>query len=233
MKIERDECDLDTDCIRFILDNKLAPDLIRNRKLHYPVLHRLALSDSRCGYNEDFPLDCRPFRAMKMLFECDGIDLGVRDVGDHSLLAALVVGNKPEQLKYVMEKLDWDWGDLSKDVNYRNENLLYLACKNACSDILKYLLTFDTLRKEVNKIGGRDGDTLLNVCAKTVKGYDPSWLNRCSNFKCFETLLQLEDIDPYIKNKKGWDAFDMCRRSGKREYLDMLEKFLKQSKSKK
>ena len=79
------------------------------------------------------------------------------------------------------------------------------------------------VKNDINIIGGYCNDSVLNMCIDATQGYKSGTYKECSNYKCFMELLKQKSIDPMVANKRGYNAFDLCYRSGKVHYLSHLK----------
>ena len=128
-------------------------------------------------------------------------------------------------IQQARDKCGWNIKQLIE--NYRNSNndtLFHVAVRQSSLTYLEYLLKLNVL-DDINIIGGRNDDTLLNECIASKARYDEVTYKSSVNFKVFEFLLSHDGINPNISNKFGYNAFDMCRRCQKFEYLDILNEW--------
>ena len=191
------------------------------------------------GYNPRKPLHCPIFDCIKLLLSNEDINSNIKDFDGYTPLMSFIVNDKYLYFKYLIELNEnrpmgckWQLGDITKDINDRNENLLYVAAKYGRFKCLKLLLSLKIFTN-INYIGGKNNDTILNACinSKNYQTYNVSTYQECDNYKCFKLILSQKGIDPSIKNKFGYDSFDLCYRADKREYLKELKEWKKKSRS--
>lgn len=224
------ECTLKRDrveCLEWCINSKLF-DV--NHVCSYPgtALHGICEGyDETSGYNAEDPLGCDKFTMLKMLLECDDIDPNVKNYGGMSVLHKLIDADRFDYFKYIIEynSPNWKLNDLTMDIDVKNENLLYHACRCSRIKFLKFLLDL-MIFKDVGKyVGGINNDSLLNVCIASKFEYKLYRWNKCNNYQCFELLLKKYGADPYIRNDHGFNAFDLCQKYDKLEYLDVLKQW--------
>ena len=132
--------------------------------------------------------------------------------------------------KYLIEigvsKAGWKMKDILTGYHKKhNETLLHVAVQYGAVKHVKYLLSFDCV--DVNALGGVNGDSVLNTCIKSRYGYHNVTYKAGGNFEIFQLLLKQNGIDPHLKNKFGFDAFDMCDREEKSHYIEYLNQYTK------
>ena len=189
---------------------------------------------------EEYPFECDLFEFMKILLSDKNIDVNTRDKDQTHVLARTVWArmiryNRFEYFKYIIESSErndnnynWKLENIGQIVNSIGENLLHLAVQYANIKILRYLLNKNVI-DDINQIGGLNNDTALTMCISSVTGYG-EYYRECDNYKCFRMLIlntskgqNGQRVDPYIKNKLGYNAFDCCRRVGKMHHLKELQ----------
>ena len=196
------------------------------------LLHQCAANTD--DYNPQYPFECDLFEFMKILLSHKSLDINTRDKEGGHMLQTLILSDKFEYFKYIVEasesdKYHWKLQDLGSIVNTDGENLLQVAALVGNVECLSYLLSKNVF-DDVNCIGGIIGDTVLNVCIRSNIKYERDYYRECDNYKCLKMLLldtskgkNGKKVNPYIKNKMGYNAFDCCRRVGKLEYLHELK----------
>ena len=113
------------------------------------------------------------------------------------------------------DKCGWNINELIKNYRSReNDTLFHVAVQQGSLQHLKYLLKLNVL-DDINIIGGKNDDTLLNTCIQSRSHYDEVTYKSGVNYQIFELLLSQPGINPNISNKFGYNAFDLCRRSQK------------------
>ena len=198
------------------------------------LLHQCAANTTH--YNLQHPFECDLFEFMKIILSNKYIDINKRDKdGDH-FLHRLIWHRKSDYFKYIVEsqasdsgEYHWKLEDLGSIVNDDGENLLHIAVRAGNVECLSYLLK-KNIFDDINEIGGLINDTVLTACIRSRIKYERNYYRECDNFKCFRMLIldsskgkNGQRVNPYIKNKMGYNAFDCCRRVGKLEYLDELK----------
>ena len=138
-----------------------------------------------------------------------------------------------EVFQYLIEigvsKAGWKIKDILTGYHRKhNQTLLHIAVQYSAIKHVKYLLNFDCI--DVNAAGGVNNDSVLNVCIKSRCGYHDVKYKGGSNFEIFQLLLKQNGIDPHLKNKFGFDAFDMCDRAVKSHYIKYLNQYVNAQK---
>ena len=190
------------------------------------VLHIFASQgNTKNGYDKEYPMQCRYFKILEMLLKHNKTNPNIKDYKGDTVLALLIKRNHFEYLEYIIKqngKYSWKLDDITQFRNIYNQSLLYIAVRYGRYRCLKFLLELNVF-KDINILGGTQNDSLLNVCISTNLGYDMNSYKECTNYKCFMLLLKQDSIDPTLENKRKQNAFDMCYRSGKIQYLSHLE----------
>ena len=83
-----------------------------------------------------------------------------------------------------------------------------------------------------------DNDSILNACVGGMYYNDGNV--RYDNTKCYgisykymrciKLLLSQSNINPFIKNKYGYNSFDICKRKGRKQYLTLLNEWQSNNK---
>ena len=219
--------------MKLLLENVDLFDL--NQQCFFGSVLVIPLVRSAISYNNHLPMDCAYKEYLDLIFDhaCKSsdvsIDGNVKDLLGKNIFDHLVSKNELELVEYFIEqgKNTCGWNIENIICNYRNDNnetLFHVAVRNGALKCLKYLLKLGLLN-DINVIGGKNDDTLLNTCISSMMYYDQVTFEISLNFKVFEFLLSQAGIDPNISNKFGYNAFDMCRRWNKLQYLKVLNEF--------
>ena len=204
--------------------------------LIYPVATRGCSS-----FSKHFIMDCDYKKYLDILFDemskkqsiASTIDPTIVDTRNRSLFEILVSDSKDvacaQLINYFIEqgrdKCGWNIKQLIGDYrNSYNETLYHIAARRSSLVCLKLLLKLKFL-DDINIIGGKNDDTLLNMCIESINRYEEVTYKSSVNFKVFELLLSQPGINPNVSNKFGHNAFDMCRRRGKFQYLEILNEW--------
>ena len=217
------------------------------------ILHYMADLTDDTIYNSDDVFNCKLWEMIEMVLKNDNLDINKRNSDGDSILSGFVSANKVEYVNYLIEasrnsndnnnndgkySYNWKLNSISNDVNKFNENLLFTCVKHGCYDTFELLFKLKNINnsnngeKEFSKIGstvgGKNDNTLLHECVECHSKHCSNnvWFN-CPTFQIFCLLLkECEDIDPYIKNKYGYNVLDMCKKFNTMEYLDQLNKWI-------
>ena len=220
--------------IKLLLKNIDLFDL--NHQSFYGSLLVIPHARSFAIYDKIFPLDCDYKEYLDLIFDHVhknssnlSIDGSKKDLLGKNIFDRFIVKDDLELIKYFIaqgrDKCGWNIEDII--CNYRNDNnetLFHVAVQNGSLRCLKYLLKFGLLT-DINVVGGKNDDTLINTCISSRMHYDAVTYKISVNYKVFEFLLSQSGIDPNISNKFGYNAFDMCRRWNKLSYLKILNEF--------
>ena len=161
------------------------------------------------------------------------LDPMIGDKNENSIFA-LLVSNADyyhfDMFKYLIEmgvsKAGWKIKDILTGYHKKhNQTLLHIGVQYSAVKHVKYLLSFDYV--DVNAVGGVDNDSVLNMCIKSRYCYHNVTYKSGENFEIFQLLLKQNGIDPHLKNKFGFDAFDMCDREEKSHYVEYLNQYAK------
>ena len=139
-------------------------------------------------------------------------------------IAKLIDSDKFEWAKYLIENHGSRLDDLSKYKNDFGESLLHIAARKGNFEAFDYLLELGIF-KDLNICGGNNNDTILNYIINSKVNYldNDYYYQYCNNYKMFKLIIDQNGINPHIKNKYGFDAFDLCKRARKFNYLKELE----------
>ena len=158
------------------------------------------------------------------------------DKNEYTVFAVLITNSYRyhfEVFKYLIEiglsKAGWKIQDILTGYHGKdNQTLLHIAVKYGAVKHVRYLLSFDCV--DVNAVGGVNNDSVLNMCIESRNGYHNVRYKSGLNFEIFQLLLKQNGIDPHLKNKFGFDAFDMCDRALKSHYIEYLDQYVNTQK---
>ena len=200
--------------------------------------------DGYQSYDNHFIMQCDYKKYLDVVFDeiskknsitsnsINSIDPTLLDLSGKNIFDIIVERfDTPEWMDYFIQqgknKLGWNIKQLIGNYrNKKNETLFHVAVRQSSFSCLTYLLKLNLL-DDINVTGGENDDSLLNTCILSHKYYNEVTYKSSLNFKVFELLLSHADINPNVSNKFGYNAFDMCRRSDKWQYLQILNEWKK------
>ena len=229
-------------CLSQLLENEDIFDInfgISSKFLN-SMMH--VAGDWEGGFDRDEPHDCSVWDYIKeILTKCKNFDLNATNFYGQSIFCTLL-SYKLIYFKDIVEMCKqgklackWNINDLTKHITIENDNLLSYAITNGNNvETIKYLLELNVFSKEdivSRKYGLFDG-CLINICAYCISGMNnqSNGIEKCNNYLIFELLLKQDGINPYQKNKYGYDTFDLLKKRGKHEYLQLLNQWVKRAK---
>ena len=126
--------------------------------------------------------------------------------------------------KYLIENYASKLNDLSKYRTDLGESLLHISARRGDFEAFDYLINMGIF-KDLNICGGNNNDTILNYIINSSINYlnNDYYYQYCNNYKMFKVVISQNGINPRIKNKYGFDSFDMCKRAQKFNYLKELQ----------
>ena len=227
--------------VRLLMQNSDLFDL--NQQSYDGCIFTRPLSRSPPSYDDNFAMECDYKKYLDVIFDemsKNGGDKGksfdptVSDMSGKGIFEWFVFkGCRIKFFDYFIQqakdKCGWDIKQLIANCrNKDNDTLFHVVVRQSSITYLAYLLKLKVL-DDINVIGGKNNDTLLNMCVESIARYDEVTYKSGVHFQVFKLLLSQPGINPNISNKFGYNAFDMCRRSQKLEYLKILNEW-KQSK---